>query len=361
MKILMTTDAIGGVWKYSMDLTEGLLAKGIEVVLVCMGPSPDAEQRSRVQKKPGFAFYHHPYSLEWMDDPWEEVFDAGEWLLKIQQKEKADIAHLNCYTHAALDWNCPIIVVGHSCVYTWFEAVKGHRPPQEWEEYYAEVYKGLHAADKIVAPTQSMMDSYENIYGAFANKQVIYNGINLREVEDGEVKEPFVFSMGRLWDGGKNIERLIEAAPGINCDIVIAGAKPDAIETVPDNVIMLGKLTRKEIKKWLGRACIYALPVKYEPFGLSFLEAAASGCALVGGRIATLKEVWGNSMTYVDPDDPEDIASACNYLLIHPMRKKLAVSARKRARKYTMERMTREYVGLYAEVLERAAEPVGEV
>ena len=352
MKILITTDAVGGVWKYSIDLASGLLAQQVEVVLVCMGPAPDTVQMSQVKKKHGFTFYHHPYSLEWMDDPWEDIFDAGEWLLKIQQKEKADIVHLNCYTHAALDWNCPVLVAGHSCVYSWFQAVKGQEPTPEWKEYYQEVQKGLHAADLVVAPTQSIMEAYEKIYGPFANKQVIYNGIDSAQARHGEVKKPLVFSMGRLWDEGKNVQRLIEAAPEINCDVVIAGAKPDTIGALPDNVVLLGRLGHQEVMEWLGRASIYALPVKYEPFGLSFLEAAASGCALVGGRVPTLKEIWGNSMTYVNPDDPEDIASACNYLLVHPIRQKLAASARKKAGQYTIERMTQAYRKAYTQILE---------
>ena len=34
----------------------------------------------------------------------------------------------------------------------------------------------------------------------------------------------------------------------------------------------------------LSAASVYVLPAKYEPFGLSVLEAALSGCALVLGK-----------------------------------------------------------------------------
>ena len=43
----------------------------------------------------------------------------------------------------------------------------------------------------------------------------------------------------------------------------------------------------------MARASIYALPARYEPFGLSILEAALSGAALVLGDIPSLREVWG--------------------------------------------------------------------
>jgi glycogen(starch) synthase len=45
------------------------------------------------------------------------------------------------------------------------------------------------------------------------------------------------------------------------------------------------------------------LPARYEPFGLSVLEAALSGCALVLGDIASLREVWGGAACYVRPGD----------------------------------------------------------
>lgn len=358
MKILMTTDAVGGVWQYSTDLAKQLVAKDIEVVLVCMGPCPDQAQLSAIKNVQQLAYYHHPYDLEWMDDPWEDVFDAGDWLLKIQQTEKADLIHLNGYTHASLGWNCPVVVVAHSCVYTWHDAVKNSLPSSQWDEYYHEVHRGLHAADVVVAPSLAMMQAYEKTYGDFKNKKVIYNGIDLKEMNSGEVKEPFIFSMGRLWDDAKNITKLIEAAPEIECDIIIAGPKPRSIGKLPDNVFLLGSLSREEVVKWLSKAAIYALPAKYEPFGLSYLEAAASGCALVGGKIDTLQEIWGDAMTYTDVDDAEQIAITCNQLMLDPDRQRLGLLAKERAGKYTLESQVNEYIALYSSVLSEVL-PVG--
>jgi glycogen synthase len=64
---------------------------------------------------------------------------------------------------------------------------------------------------------------------------------------------------------------------------------------------------------WYARASIYALPARYEPFGLSALEAALSGCALILGDIPSLREVWLEAAPYVSPDDesaPKSFARA---------------------------------------------------
>ena len=47
MRVLMTADAVGGVWSYAIDLSRLLTARGIGVVLAVMGPAPDASQRLR--------------------------------------------------------------------------------------------------------------------------------------------------------------------------------------------------------------------------------------------------------------------------------------------------------------------------
>jgi hypothetical protein len=48
-KILMTTDAVGGVWTYSTGLASALAAAGMEVHLVTLGPPPRQEKRAMLR------------------------------------------------------------------------------------------------------------------------------------------------------------------------------------------------------------------------------------------------------------------------------------------------------------------------
>lgn len=351
MKALITTDAVGEVWNYTANLAHGLARQDVTLVIVCMGPEPNAHQLRMVQNKPGISFYHRPFRLEWMNDPWEDIEKAGAWLLKIARAENPDLIHLNAYTHAVLDWNRPVIVVGHSCVYTWFEAVKGCRPPEDWSTYYQHVRRGLQSADVVVAPSIAMLRAYERIYGEFKSTRVICNGIAQRE-EPVTVEEPFVFGMGRLWDEAKNVQALVEASRHIGSPVVIAGAGNKQNIEVPTNLFFLGQLDHRETFRWLRKSGIYVLPVKYEPFDLTFLEAAVSGCALVGGDIPTLREIWGDAMCYVHPDDPEALASTCNRLITNPeMRAEMAHRAMKRAARYSLSEKISNYLSLYDDVL----------
>jgi glycosyltransferase involved in cell wall biosynthesis len=86
----------------------------------------------------------------------------------------------------------------------------------------------------------------------------------------------------------KTIRLLAEAAPLFQNPMLIAGdnrfEKQDC-NTTATNLTLLGKLSETEVAARLASASVYVLPAKYEPFGLSVLEAALSGCALVLGNI----------------------------------------------------------------------------
>jgi glycogen synthase len=349
MKILMTADTIGGVWTYALELAGELHHQGIEVALATMGDPPRAQQRREASAIPSLTLYESTYKLEWMDDPWADVQQAGEWLLYLEETVRPDVVHLNGYVHAHLPWKAPTLVIAHSCVVSWWQAVKKTLPPDSWKAYAAAVGKGLAAADMVVAPTQAMLDSIFANYGAPALSHVVPNGRHV-EVPDSGPKWPFVISAGRLWDEAKNVRLLEEAAPKLSWPVWLAG-ETMLTQSQPfrqRNVNLLGPLPFRELARWLGRAAIYALPARYEPFGLSALEAALCGCALVLGDIDSLREVWGKNALYVAPDDADELADAIENLIMHPDRcHKLGQMARERGLKYSPQRMATAYIALY--------------
>ena len=72
------------------------------------------------------------------------------------------------------------------------------------------------------------------------------------------------------------------------------------------------------MSKWLRRASIYAFPAKYEPFGLSVLEAALARCALVLGDTQSLREIWRDAAIYVPPDSAERLRDVLKTLTAAP-------------------------------------------
>jgi glycosyltransferase involved in cell wall biosynthesis len=117
---------------------------------------------------------------------------------------------------------------------------------------------------------------------------------------------------------------------------------------------MLGRLGSDALAGWYARAAIYALPARYEPFGLSALEAAHSGCALVLGDIPSLREIWGDAAVFVPPEDCPALENAIRGLIDDPERRQsMADAARERASRYTPARMAEQYLAAYHSVNER--------
>ncbi len=118
-RILMTADAVGGVWTYALDLASGLARSGIEVVLATMGPSPTPRSRRR-ERVPGLTLRVSEFKLEWMPDSWRDVERAGDWLLSLATEERPDLIQINGFCHASLPFRAPVLAVCHSDVLSWW-------------------------------------------------------------------------------------------------------------------------------------------------------------------------------------------------------------------------------------------------
>jgi glycosyltransferase involved in cell wall biosynthesis len=151
-----------------------------------------------------------------------------------------------------------------------------------YAEYRRRVLEGLNAADIVVAPTAAMLDSLGENYGWRGEGRVIWNARDPQLFSPAKKRE-VIFSAGRLWDDAKNLAALEAAAPEVTWPIEVAGdaAHPNGTQLQFRNVRALGKLPGDQLVERLATSAIYALPARYEPFGLSALEAALSGCALV--------------------------------------------------------------------------------
>jgi glycosyltransferase involved in cell wall biosynthesis len=214
------------------------------------------------------------------------------------------------------------------------------------------VAQGLAAADAVVAPTRWMADEITRHYGAPQRSRVIANGSEVVRFAPA-AKAPVVFAAGRFWDEGKNLRALDAAAAMLGAEVRVAGdlTGTDGRSVAPVHATALGHLSPDAIAAELAQAAVYALPARYEPFGLSVLEAAASGCALVLGDIPSLHETWGDAALYVPPDDPGALAVTIADLLADEARRSaLAAAALRRSRDLTAARMASRYCALYREL-----------
>jgi glycosyltransferase involved in cell wall biosynthesis len=349
MNVLMSADAVGGVWRYAMDLGGALVARGVNVTVAVMGPPPSAAQAFEAERR-RLTVVSRPYRLEWMDEPWDDVARAGDWLLALERAVQADIVHLNGYCHAALPWRSMPLVVAHSCVCSWWRAVRGEEAPPSWQRYREAVSGGLAAARVVVAPTAAMLRALHREYGVCPRARVIPNGLPFEPVETSAPKEPAILAAGRVWDEGKNIRALCDVAADVPWPVHVAGDDRGIRNTTLafGAARHLGCMPTEDLSRWYARAAIYALPALYEPFGLSVLEAAQAGCALVLGDIESLRENWQGAAEFVPPDDRQGLANALRRLIDDPARRvDLATRARSRSRRFSIQTTADTYLRVY--------------
>lgn len=356
MRVLMTTDTIGGVWSYAATLCHELGSAGIQVALAAMGGALRDSQREQVAGIPGLEVFEESPAgkLEWMDDPWEDVARSQGWLREIGAHVQPDIVHANGYAAALAPRACPTVVAAHSCVCTWWRAVKGTAAPERYDRYRGMVSAALRGADQVIVPTRAFARALEAEYGLAQSPEVIPNGIpGPLAVTAPDTSYPIV-TVGRLWDEAKNIGTLLEAARGVQAPVAAIGAAElkaagSAPIEAPANVALLGVLPPREVHAQLRAARIFVAPARYEPFGLAILEAAQEFCALVLGDIPTLRELWGGAALFVPPGDAGAIRDALEELMSLPGRAAtLGARAHVRSRRYSARRMGAATMELYA-------------
>jgi glycosyltransferase involved in cell wall biosynthesis len=356
MRILMTADTVGGVWSYAVALARHFASRKVQTVLATMGRPLTDTQWLQVGENPLITVCESEYRLEWMQAPWDDVNAAGAWLLELERRYRPDVIHLNNYAHGHLRWRAPVLLVGHSCVFSWWRAVRGGRPPEVYDRYHQSVRDGLDAADAVVAPSRFMLEQLRQ-YHPLPDGEVIYNGADPFLFRPG-AKEPLVLTVGRLWDEAKNVQAAVKAAGDFDWPLLLAGdtRHPEGWNVEIGEVRHLGSLPPEALARWYGASSIYLFPARYEPFGLSVLEAALAGCALVLGDIPSLRELWQDAAIFVPPDQPKAIATAVNGIIEDfDLRMTLGQRARALALPRTVERCADAYLRRYTELSRNAS------
>jgi phosphatidyl-myo-inositol alpha-mannosyltransferase len=354
LHVLMTADAVGGVWQYALDLADGLRRHGVKTTLAVLGPAPSADQQASAEAA-GATIILTDLPLDWTAGSQGEVAEAGHALARIAAHVKPDIVHLNAPALAAsARFGVPVVAVCHSCVATWWQAVKGGSLPEEFVWRTDLVRQGYAAADRLLAPTLAFAQATAQAYDLPKAPIVVRNGRRAVRADNGASSEPFVFTAGRLWDEGKNFAVIDRAAAHLSVPVIAAGPLqgPNGARIEACNVRALGRVSDMEIAQHLGAQPVFVSVARYEPFGLAVLEAAQAGCPLILSDIPTFRELWGGAALFVQPEDEEALGSAIESLVQDPeARADLGRAARKRADAYTVEAMSAGVLAAYRSVL----------
>ncbi len=115
------------------------------------------------------------------------------------------------------------------------------------------------------------------------------------------------------------VDAFIAAAGSRDWRLVIAGRlrpgeKPSFLGR-DRRVVYVGALPDDEVPAFFGSIRCMASPSAYEGFGLTFIEAMACGCAVIGVRNSSVPEVVGDAGVLVDRADVAALAPAIERLM----------------------------------------------
>ena len=233
-------------------------------------------------------------------------------------------------------------------------------------------------ADRLIAVSnKSREEILREFKGSAKKTEVIHNGVNLDLFKPGKRSPKTVLYIGRF-SKEKGIKMIPEIAELIlkkdkRHKFIAVAMKTEISELselkeISDKFLELEKaypgrfrwiknsLTENEISELYLEAGVYVQPSLYETFGLSVLEAMATGRAVVATKVGGMPEVLGKTGLLAKVD-PKDISRKILKLLTNEkLRKKYGKLAIERAKKFDWGIIAQQTLDLYKEVIDENKE-----
>ncbi|RLJ00762.1 MAG: hypothetical protein DRP08_06300 [Candidatus Aenigmatarchaeota archaeon] len=319
-----------GIGIYTSDLIKALQKKGIE--LYVLGDIGKHKLRGYATTKSSNV------RRKWID------FMVRYWMGLRELEKRADVYHNN--VHFMPRAKIPSLTVTHTFT---SQHVSRFKFLTRAEVSLIKRY------DKIVAVSPTIEKLLVEHKVPKEKLVTIPPGIWTEDFKDLK-KEDFVMYSGRFCMD-KNTGTLLEASNGFKAKLVMTGGggafdRDYHIEKYR-NVDCKGYVKKEIHRKLLGSAKVFVLPSRYETFGISALEAMASGSAVVLSKNAGISEYLehGKHALIIEPTE-ENIVKAVNTLLEDDrLRKKLSRNGKRKAQEFHWKNIVDKYIEIYREML----------
>lgn len=304
-------------------------------------------------------FEHPPYSLA-----------LAVMVHEVAVKQKLDVVHAHyAIPHAIAAWQAKQLLQDEGSDLALVTTLHGTDITLVGQDrsYFTITKFSIEQSDYVTAVSVHLRDETYRAFGCgTCDIQVVPNFVDLREFKpDASKKAPREKVLMHI-SNMRPVKRLLDVVrvfalvkQQLPCRLVLAGEGPDrdAAEReaehlgVSDKVRFLGPV--EDVADILRWADLYLLPSQTESFGLSALEALATGVPVVGTNVGGLPEVVRHGMDgFLAPvGDVDTMAEGAIELLADENRWRAAsTSARERATEFATERIIPQYEEVYASV-----------
>jgi glycogen synthase len=387
-----TASGGGGVGNQAQQLGRALVRKGHSVSVITLasasGPREWADQGVSVHAAAPGSWHWYGSRLPLLGPllglPLRELeYSLAAWrtLQEIHAHHPVDLvegSETGCLWAALRLDEVPLVIRLHGEVYSFHKFTPGLS--LGWGLQLSRILQraAVRHSDVLISPSAvHAREIAREIPHAPRPIRVIPNAIDLRQFPeptvDGGGREPLVLFSGRL-EKRKGVDCLLHAAGRLvkqvpNLQVFLAGGSHvsldrEALEGIihdhhlGPHVRILGHVPWENLLTLYRQAAVFALPSYYETFGISALEAMASGTPVVGWAAGALPEVVedGVSGLLVPPGEVDALADAILRLLQDPeARRRMGRAARQQAAQYDVRNVMEENMRFYEEVLHNAA------
>ncbi|PKO09640.1 MAG: glycosyl transferase family 1 [Chloroflexi bacterium HGW-Chloroflexi-2] len=285
----------------------------------------------------------------------------------IKNRKKYEIAVIEVYSYLAFFWAEILLKLLIMQKKTTFLVLHGGGLVDFYRKKPTRVKKLFLSADKIITPSKYLKENFIHI-----RNDIIYipNGIDILEY-DFRIRELAYPSL--VWFRAihhiynpimaiKSINLLKTTYEKIHLQIVGPDKKDGSrgeitkfiIENgIETNIDFVGPIDKKSVSNWLNKSDIFLNTTNFESFGVSVVEAAASGLCIVTTNVGELSYLWEHEVDalLVSPDDPEAMAAAIQRILNEPeLAARLSTNARKKAEQFDWSIILPQWEKVFEEV-----------
>jgi glycosyltransferase involved in cell wall biosynthesis len=353
-----------GLVRYSSQLTEGLEARGAEVLFFYHGPQHDETGQAHRQWRLG--------SLNLLDHDLVSSPRSGSKIERILADEGVDIAHVSL-SFSNLDFTLPRL-----CSRLEIPIVATFHAPYDrrasiWGFASRLLYRvwavALARYDAVVifSHDQKLILSE---YGISSDHiHVIPNGVDTRLFRPGPSTykqeldaDLLVVYCGRL-DPEKNVSVLLDAfhslqlSPSCKAVIVGNGVEYERLRSrYAGEKVVFGGLVKNtdSLKRILQAGDVFVLPSEVEGLSIAMLEAMACGVATIATDVGGDGEALRGAGITIDPTELQSQLALALKIVVENegLRRSLGRSARRRVvSRYSLERNIDQVMGLYQRLL----------